>query len=619
MKAWGRLLALLALIFVVLTPLVTVGWQGERLMFRGEPVDLGSNGDRVGELIADVGYRSIEGSEGRISELVGENGLVVVVRDIGCPLSKKYGPRLARFEKEYRERGFGFLYINPNHQDSRDEMLDEVGWYGFEAPYASDHDAVISRALEAQMSTEVFVLDAARTLVYRGAVDDQYGIGFTKPEPRQNFLREALDAVILDRDVDVSATMAPGCYLSIEDTSASEPEVTYHNRVSRIVQNKCGRCHRLGGVGPMTLTSYDDVVGRRSMIQWVLTDRIMPPWYADDGSGPWANDFGLTEEERADFLSWIESGYPEGDPADAPLPKDWVEGWTIGEPDYVVKIPEPITVPAEGVVDYVYVYAQTDLPEDKWIREMEIRPTASDVTHHALVFVETPEVLEKIRARRREVENVREDEEYWRLRRQFQDGVRGYFASTVPGQEGIIFPDGTGKKLPAGAWLKFQLHYTPNGLEAIDQTEIGFVFADEPVHTEVQTTSAIESEFVIPAGHPDYEVSAEYEFKQPAALLSLFPHTHLRGTRFVYEVVYPDGRVETLLPVTRYDFNWQLNYLFQTPFRVPAGTKIRATAWYDNSANNPANPDSTVDVEFGEQTFDEMMIGYISWVPVDGQ
>ena len=586
--------------------LSALGAPGQ-LQFKGEPVDLGPSAPRVGELIPDLGFTDLSGAAATLEKLMGAAGLVVVIRDVHCPVSSRYGARLARLEEEYAAKGFGFLFLNVNPADTLESATGEIRAYGFEAPYVLDPRAPLAAALSATTSTEVFVLDAARTLRYRGAVDDQYGIGFTKPEPTVNYLRDALDAVAAGRQPAVRATIAPGCYLSLGEAAAPAPEITYHNRISRIIQAKCQGCHRPGGVGPFPMMSHLQVDARRQMIRWVLAERIMPPWYADPGSGPWANDFSLTGEEVADFVAWIDNGAPEGDPTDAPLPRAFSD-WTIGEPDAVFAIEEPISVPAEGPVDYQYTYVKTDFPEDRWIQAMEIRPTAPQVTHHVLVFLEGPEVRERIR-------NARTEDEERAARRDWQGGLQGYFASAVPGQAGLVFPPGMAKRLPAGAWLKFQLHYTANGRQAIDQSRIGLVFADAPAPTEVRTSAAFDTEFVIPAGAGAHEVAAEYEFPEDAELLSLFPHTHLRGKEFYFQLAYPDGRLEEVLPISRYDFNWQLNYAFHAPKRVPAGTRMRIRAIYDNSAANPANPDPAVDVAFGEQTWEEMLIGYVNWIP----
>ena len=422
------------------------------------------------------------------------------------------------------------------------------------------------------------------------------------------FLAAALVSLASSAAPQASQSIAEGIVADAAAGTRAPQEITYYNRVAHIVQDKCQSCHRPTGVGPFPMMSYEHVLGRRDMIKWVLADGIMPPWYAEPGYGPFSNDFSLSKEELADFLAWIDNGTPEGNPADAPEPAEWVDGWTLSkQPDHIITIPEPIEIPADGVVDYIYVYTKTNLPEDRWVKEVEIRPSARQATHHVEIFLESPEVLERMRA-------AKTREERRAIGREFAGGLRTFFAATVPGQPATKFPEGTGKLLPAGAWIKFQLHYTPNGREAVDRTEVGFVFADGPMDTELRTNSAFNTEFLIPAGAKDYAISGEYAFDEPAALLSFMPHTHLRGTRFLYALVYPDGRVETLLPVIRYDFNWQLNYFLETPIEVPAGSRLRATGWFDNSADNPSNPDPTREVPFGEQTSDEMMIGWFNWV-----
>ena len=380
-------------------------------------------------------------------------------------------------------------------------------------------------------------------------------------------------------------------------------EVTYHDQVSRIVQNNCQVCHRDGGVGPFPFQTYDDVFARRGMIEYVVQNRIMPPWFADPEVGHFANDRSLSTADRKTLLRWIADGAPAGDPNIGPEQKTWKPGWFLGEPDATVQIKDPFVVPTEGVVDYQHTYVQTAFSEDKWITAMEIRPTDLSTVHHVLVFIEPPDAKSPRDAAPGEPV--------------VQGGIEGYFAAWVPGFQGNIYPEGSAKLLPAGSWLKFQIHYTPNGVETVDQTMLGFHFADAPPDRKVETSSAYNAEFEIPANDPDHTVDAVYTFKESGSLLSLFPHLHLRGKRFRYDLVYPDGREVSILNVPRYDFNWQLTYHFAEPIEVPAGTRLVATGTWDNSKNNPFNPDPDVAVRFGEQTFDEMMIGYFDWIASD--
>lgn len=557
-------------------------------------------GFEPGERVADVTYEAIDGRAGRLSDFRDAAALVVAVRDVGCPVAGRYGPGLGRLEAEYAARGVAFLYLNVNAEDSTDDIRAAIERFGFDGPYIADADAPLARALRPRSTTEAFVIDRAGTLRYRGAIDDQYGIDFTKPAPRETWLRDALDAVLAGDEVEVPKTHPEGCLLArpADDDVAFVRPLTYHNRISRIVQRNCLLCHREGGVAPFSLASYERVYNYRAMIRFMTETRRMPPWFAHEGE--WANDRSLSDRDLRDLLAWIDAGAPEGDPEDAPLPRRFADGWQIGEPDAVVRLPEPFTIPADGVVDYQYMYVKTDFGEDKWVRGVEIRPTARQVTHHVLVFVEPPGA--------KSAREADPGEPVW------QGGIDGYFAATAPGFPGVVYPEGMAKRLPAGAWLKFQLHYTPNGVEAVDRTEIGFIFDDGPPEHEVETASAFNTRFVIPPGAKDYRVDAEYTFREPGRLLTLFPHTHVRGKAFRYTLELPDGTEEVLLDLPRYDFNWQLSYHFAKPREVPAGATLHATAWYDNSADNPANPDPTVEVRFGEQTFDEMMIGYFDWV-----
>lgn len=364
---------------------------------------------------------------------------------------------------------------------------------------------------------------------------------------------------------------------------------TWYADASRVVQENCVTCHREGGIAPFSLESYEAARDRAPLIRVMVSEGRMPPWFASPEHGEWANDRSLTDAERDALLAWIDAGAPAGDPDDAPPPLELVEGWQLGEaPDTVIPIPEVQEIPADGVVDYRYVYVKTDFPEDRWIRKAELRPTGTEVAHHSIVFQEGPE-----------------------------DEDRGpWITAWAPGVPPSSFPAGTGKLLPAGGWLMFQLHYTTMGRAATDRTELALVFHDEPPERRVHTRAVGTSDFEIPAGAANHEVVAELEIDRHGEILSLLPHMHYRGKAFRYELVHPDGTEEVLLEVPAYDFNWQLSYIPREPIRLRPGMVLRGRAWYDNSAANPANPDPTVAVTYGEQSFEEMMFGFFDWVEV---
>jgi mono/diheme cytochrome c family protein len=626
--------------------------SGDEPSLRGDAVvSVVPNALRPGDRVPALAWVDRLDAAGALGIEGGFEGItVVVVRDTGCPVSTRYGPRLSQMEAEWGARGVRFVYLNPGPHESPEAITDEVETFGFEGPYVHDPEGRIAAALGVRATTEVFVIDASRTLVYRGAIDDQYGIEFSRAEAREHWLLDALTAAVDGGVPRIRQTEVPGCLLNFENQSGSlgghlaghsEAEheghggegaaragegdrvgdgmpgaaiaagggggasagtsaVTYHNRVSRILQENCVACHRDGGIAPFSLAEYRFAHGYRNMILYVLENGIMPPWYASPEYGSWSNDRSLDPADRAALLRWIADGAPEGDPSEGVQPRRWAAGWNIGEPDAVFSFPQPVRIPADGAMDYQYIYVQTNFPEDRWIQRMEIRHTQPQVTHHAIVFLEAPGARPAGRAAPgQEV---------------FQTGVDGFFAATAPGAVGVDFGEGQAKRLPAGAWLKFQMHYTPNGRAVEDVSSIGFVFADGPPAVEVETASAFNVRFRIPPHAERHEVVGEFRFPVDGEIQRFFPHTHVRGVAFRYELVQPNGSTRTLLDIPRYNFNWQLTYDAARPIPVPAGSILRATAWYDNSANNPANPDPSQEVRFGEQTWDEMMLGYFDWV-----
>lgn len=564
-----------------------------------------SRGMEPGERIRDARVVDVEGKPDNLLSLTGKVGAVIITRDAECPVSQRYLPRIRAMAKEFAARGFNFVILDVTPQ-SAEEARAAARSLSFVRTIADDRK-VIATLLGAETTAEAFVIDSKGTLRYRGAIDDQYGISHQRATVGAPYLRRALEDISKGEAPHETRTEPPGCVISPNPSVSSDPSpVTYYNQISRIIQSKCQICHRAGGLGPMPLETYRQVYERRAIISAMVGAGRMPPWFADPHVGSWANDRSLSGREKQQLLDWARGGGAEGDMAMAPLPRRFSTKWNIGEPDAVVKIPQPITVPAQGPVGYQYVYTKTDFPDDRWVTAVEIRPTQPKVVHHVIVLLEEPG--------RKALPGA----ELARLapsQRPPQPGntSTGFFAITVPGSLGIVFPAGTGKRLPKGAWLKFEVHYQPNGSSVVDRTEVGFRFSSRPVR-EVQNRSALSSDFAIPPHNPRYKVEASYKFCESGKLLSLFPHMHLRGAAFRYELALADGRRVPLLEVPRFDFNWQSFYEFRKPQEVAKGTKLVATAWYDNSKNNPWNPDPSQTVRWGQQTTEEMMIGYFDFV-----
>lgn len=572
--------------------------------FRTSGPTLAKPGDvGVGRQIPNPTVRTLDGVTRRLADLAGTNGLVIALTSTTCPVSRRYTPSLQRLQAELAGQGIGFLWVNPFGSEAASEVGAYLAARGLSpASYAHDTEKALSAAIGARTTTEVFLLDAARTLVYRGAVDDQYGIDYSLDAPKARFLRDAVSALLAGERPGIAATHPPGCEIDLPSAPEAKPvDLTWHRDISRLLQQHCVDCHHEEGIAPFALDDLDEVEDRARVIRRVIEEGTMPPWSAAPPApgqeSPWANDRTLSDRDKSDLLAWL--GAPErpaGDPADAPAPRVFAKGgWLHGEPDAVFAFDQPVPVQAEGKMPYVNVTVPTRLAEDRWIEGFEILPGAREVVHHILVFAVDPE----------------------KPGERFSE-IGGYFALYVPGTGAERFPAGFAKRLPAGATLRFQMHYTPNGTATEDLTRIGFHFADEPPRYEVKVTSVPNTRISIPAGAGNHEETATRPAPFDMTVMGFLPHLHLRGKAFRYEVIGPDGTAQTLLEVPRYDFNWQLYYRLKEPLFLPRGTPVRATAWYDNSPSNPANPDPSRTVRWGPQSEDEMMIGYIEYfVPVE--
>jgi thiol-disulfide isomerase/thioredoxin/mono/diheme cytochrome c family protein len=554
----------------------------------------------VGRLAPDIAFTDINGKVGKLSDFKDRTALVVAVTSTSCPKSLKFAPTLARLEKAYRDRGVAFVFVNPIETDEPADIKKAIETHGFVGPYVHDKTGAFAKTIGALTTTDAFVLDPARTVVYHGAVDDQYGSGYSLDEPRHRYLAPALDALLAGRPVAVPATEAPGCDLDLAPSRTKSP-LTYHNQVARLVQAHCVECHRKGGVGPFSLETYKDVVAHAGQIKTVVDSGAMPPWFAGapkHGPSPWRNDRTLAKGEKADLLGWLNGDKAEGNPADAPRPRTFDPDWQIGKPDAVVRPPKPVKVKAEGTMPYQNVIAETDFDEDKWVQGLEVRPTARQVVHHVLVFVIPPK---KDGERASPFDAVARDER------------AGYYAIYVPGNSTLVYPEGFGKRFPKGSKVRFQIHYTPNGTATEDRTELGLIFAKEKPKYEVRVAGLVNTWFEIPPGADNHAVPTLLPVPFDAKIIALLPHMHLRGKAFRYEVTPKGGSKEVLLDVPHYDFNWQLRYEFAEPKSVPKGSVLWATGWFDNSEKNPANPDPKAKVKWGPQTFDEMMLGYVEY------
>lgn len=562
------------------------------------PAILKASEHGVGHLVPDLLLTDLQGtSQGLKDRISDDKGLIIAFFGATCPISRKLAPELARLEKDAASMQVRMLLVCPVAAESADDIAQFVKRHGLSSPVVHDSDSRLSVSLAATTTTEVFLLDAARTLVFRGAINDQYGLGYSKDKPNKTYLRDALRAMLKGQAPVIAATTAPGCALDLNTpaTAVAEGGVTYHNQISRILQSNCVECHRAGGVGPFSLETYEDVIENAGMIRKQVERGVMPPWFAVEppaGShSPWINDRSLSSQDKKDLLGWLASNRAKGDSADAPAKRVFPAEWSIGTPDAVVQIPQPVAIKAEGTMPYQFVTAATGFEEDRWVQGYEILPTDRSVVHHVIVQVHAKGA------------NVRDRGE----------GAEGYWAAYVPGNAAHIWPEGFAKKIPAGATVSFQIHYTPNGKATKDQMRMGLVFAKSPPRYVVHTASVAQPRLNIPPNAADHVEVKEQSVPMDMNLMACMAHMHVRGKAFKFEVTEPGGKPEVLLDIPRYDFNWQLRYDYARPRFLPRGSKVKITAVFDNSEGNPANPDPSKNVRWGQQTFDEMMIGYFEY------
>jgi mono/diheme cytochrome c family protein len=579
---------------------------GERLrsLTQERAEELDRRETNVGRLVPDLGFTDMAGGAGKLSDYAGRT-LVIAVRDVGCPVSKRTSKPLARLEDEFRARGVEFLLLNLSPHNTPEEIRADVAEHGFEARLVHDVEQRLGAVLEARTTTEVFVLDGSRTLVYRGAIDDQVGRGYALASAPHDYLRDALEETLAGRKVLVPATSAPGCLLGIEAApSAASSMPSYHREVARILRDNCVECHRAGGVAPFALESYAQAKGRRVTLASVVEDGVMPPWFAAPDTGPWRNDRRLSDADKATLAVWVAAGAPEGDARETPMPYVHPDGWRIGEPDLVFRMKERFEVPAEGVVGFRYFEVEPEVPADLWIQELEIRPEARQVVHHVTVSYQAPGSVGGARALRRALLPFSPSA---------NDGWVFLFGY-LPGKGPRSYPDGMARFLPKGARLRFDMHYTPDGKAVPDQTSLGLVLADEPPVLVAESRNLWNRDIAIPPMASDVVFTREYPIQHDVMLRSLTPHMHLRGRSMVAELLRPDGHREVLIDVPAWDANWQFNYVFREARYAPAGSRVRVTAHYDNSPANPVNPDPSAWVHDGPQTSDEMMSLVLEWI-----
>jgi len=520
--------------------------------------------------------------------------VVLMAYGNGCDIVRNTLPALREIREKYRAHGVEFLLIDSNLQDHRDAIGQEASELGIDFPILVDETQLIGESLGIARTADVFVIDPKTwKLNYRGPVDDRLAYGAQRPVATKSYLIDALDATLAGKAVAVAQVEAVGCLVNLPERDRREEhkQISYANQIAPLLTAKCASCHRGGGGAPWAMTGYEMIRGFAPMIREVIRTKRMPPWHADPHYGSFVGERSMSVEDTRTLVHWIEAGAPRGSGPDplAGLSPATTE-WTLGQPDLIVEVPA-FEVPATGVVNYQYPRAANPLGHDAWIRAIEILPGNRSIVHHVLVGLDDPGNGSQRAIR----------------------GQIGELGGYAPGKNAVPYPADSGIFLRKEAGFRFQMHYTPNGKAATDVTRVGLFFYDKPPKHSLHMALMLDTALSIPANTKEYKTRLEHVLDRDIVLYTLLPHAHLRGRSAKFTAIYPDGRQEILLSVPKYDFNWQTTYALNPPKPIPAGTHIVLDMTWDNSAQNPANPDPNRIVHWGEQTWDEMNVGWMRY------
>ncbi len=503
-----------------------------------------------------------------------------------CPIAARYLPRIAALETEYRARDVRFALVNVGAADSVVDAAASAVEHAIGFPVLKDFDGSAAAALGATRTPEAVVLDRERRIVYRGRIDDQYRLGCERAAAGRADLKEAIDDVLARRAVSVAETPVDGCRITPDVAIEPDPSLTWSKDVAPIVFANCVQCHQPKGEAPFSLLTFDDARAHADMIEEVVHQRRMPPWFgSSDTSEAFANHRRLDDADVRTIRAWVKSGAKPGDLAAAPAPPPLRTGdWKIGEPDLVVKQLIATHVPKDGVMPYQYVVLPHFFAHDTWVSAVEIKPETRSVLHHAnLAFVKLTEKFD----------------------------LKNFITGTVPGGDPMVLDAGTAVLIPAFSVLALECHYVTTGKATDDRISVGFRFPRERVDQRLYHAEATNWRFAIPPGAEAHEVAGNQRFEPEIEGVGVFAHMHLRGKDMTFVARAPDGSAETLLVVPNYSFDWQQSYRWATAGKTfPAGTTLEVVAHYDNSSFNPFNPDPTATVRPGLQTHDEMMYGF---------
>lgn len=515
--------------------------------------------------------------------------IILMSQGNGCQIVRSNLEDLRALRSDYAEQGVDILLLNANQQDSRSAIAAEAAEWNIDFPILKDNTQLIAQSLKFERTGEAIIINTNDwTIAYRGPLNDRIGYERQKNKASKTYVRDALDAIIVGKEVAVSNVISPGCIINYDKFDGAN--ISYTETIAPILTDNCMACHIQGGIAPWAMSEYAMVRGFAPMIREVLRTKRMPPWHSDPEIGHWSNDVSLSVDDKKTVLSWIEAGTPRGhgvDPLKQIKPRQ--SEWYLGTPDLIVHIPE-FEVAANGIVEYQFPYINNPYDKDVWVTAAEIIPGDPKAVHHILAGSSAVQPS-------------------GRLSEIFDNFILAY----APGSEATHMPEGTGVFVPKGGVYQFQMHYTPYGKKTVDRSKIGLYFSDEAPKNFYREHVIANVNLRIPANAEKHEEKGYFMFDKAAEIHALFPHSHYRGVSSTFELIYPDGRKEIILSVPNYDFNWQRTYRFKERKKVPAGTRIVHRTIYNNSSKNRGNPAPQKPVYWGLQSEEEMLYGSIGY------
>ncbi|PHS64781.1 MAG: hypothetical protein COB12_07640 [Flavobacterium sp.] len=546
--------------------------------------------------INDYALYDEKGELHRFSYYNNSKAIVLYVQGNGCPIVRNSLKEYNEIASIYSEKGFAFFMINSNIQDNRNNILIESKKYNFTIPVLIDSAQLIANELDINITSEIIILTpTTREIIYRGPINDRLNFESQKNIVTNNYLSNTLDLIIDDDLSKIKSEHAKGCKITRLSKINSKKIITYTKDIAPILIDHCVKCHVEGGIAPWAMTDYNEILGWSEMIKQVLLSKRMPPWKADPEIGEFQNSFAIEDSNVRKITTWIDNNLPYGIGEDIlanVIPIN--ENWEHGIPDKIITLKEEI-IPASGLIPYRYQQIKVNITEDKWLKGVEIKPGNKNIVHH--IVLSNKENSDK--------SNI--------VSRKLSPWTDNFIALAGGADQVTFFPKNTGVFIPKGTILNIQIHYTPSGAVESDQTEIGFYFYSKKPKKTLKSLSTSNYSFEIPPFGKNVIIKAEDLITENIKIHYIIPHMHYRGKSIKFKVQYPSGNIETLVSLPDYNFNWQWFYKLKKPISIPKGSKIIVEGVFDNTFQNPFNPDPSKKLIYGVQSTDEMLIGFFNY------